>query len=109
MRRWSGTASSSAGTQTGRLMRALGLAGVRRGRSVRTTVPDTAAERAADLVNRRFAADRPNRLWVCDLTYLRTWTGFAYLALVIDVYSRRIVGWALATHLRTDLPLEHSS
>ena len=106
MRRWSGTASSSAGTQTGRLMRALGLAGVRRGRSVRTTVPDTAAERAADLVNRRFAADRPNRLWVCDLTYLRTWAGFAYLALVIDVYSRRIVGWALATHLRTDLPLE---
>ena len=92
--------------QTGRLMRALGLAGVRRGRSVRTTVPDTAAERAADLVNRRFAADRPNRLWVCDLTYLRTWAGFAYLALVIDVYSRRIVGWALATHLRTDLPLE---
>ena len=92
--------------QTGRLMRELGLAGVRRGRAVRTTVPDTAAERAADLVQRRFTADRPNRLWVCDLTYLRTWTGFAYLALVIDVYSRRIVGWALATHLRTDLPLE---
>jgi putative transposase len=92
--------------QTGRLMRALGLAGVRRGRPVRTTRPDTAAERAADLVQRRFTADRPNRLWVCDLTYLRTWTGFAYLALVIDVYSRRIVGWSLATHLRTDLPLE---
>ena len=92
--------------QTGRLMRGLGLAGVRRGRSVRTTLPDTAGEQVADLVNRRFQADRPNRLWVCDLTYLRTWAGFAYLALVIDVYSRRIIGWALATHLRTDLPLE---
>jgi putative transposase len=92
--------------QTGRLMRELGLAGVRRGKPKRTTIPDTAAERAADLVNRHFHAVAPNRLWVCDLTYLRTWAGFAYLALVIDVYSRRIVGWALATHLRADLPLE---
>ena len=92
--------------QTGRLMRELNLAGVRRGKPKRTTVTDPGAERAADLVQRQFRANRPNRLWVCDLTYLRTWVGFAYLALVIDVYSRRIVGWALATHLRTDLALE---
>ena len=57
-------------------------------------------------MQRQFTADRPDRLWVCDLTYLRTWAGFAYLALVIDVFSRRILGWALATHMRTDLPLE---
>lgn len=92
--------------QTARLMRDLGLQGVRRGRPRRTTVPDAAAERAADLVQRRFAAPAPDRLWVCDLTYIRTWLGFAYLALVIDVYSRRIVGWALAGHMRTELPLE---
>jgi hypothetical protein len=92
--------------QTGRLMRELDLAGARRGKLKRTTIADPAAEQAADLVQRQFRADRPNRLWVCDLIYLRTWAGFAYLALVIDVYSRRIVGWALATHLRTDLPLE---
>jgi putative transposase len=92
--------------QTGRLMRELGLAGVRRGTPRRTTIPDPAGERPADLVGRQFRADRPNRLWVCELTYLRTWAGFAYLALVIDVYSRRIVGWAPATHLRADLPLE---
>jgi putative transposase len=92
--------------QVGRLMRQLGLQGVRRGRFKRTTVADSAAARPADLVNRTFTAARPNQLWVCDLTYIRTWLGFAYLALVIDVYSRRIVGWALTTHLRTDLPLE---
>jgi len=92
--------------QVARLMRVAGLQGVRRGKPQRTTVPDTAAERAQDLVNRQFAAAGPDRLWVCDLTYIRTWEGFAYLALVIDVYSRRITGWALARHLRTDLPLE---
>jgi putative transposase len=92
--------------QTARLMRRLGLAGVRRGRPKRTTIRDEAASRPADLVNREFRAERPDQLWVCDLTYLRTWDGFAYLALVIDVFSRRIVGWALATHLRTELPLE---
>ena len=93
--------------QVARLMRAAGLQGVRRGRPKRTTIPaDTTAERAKDLVQRRFRADAPDRLWVCDLTYIRTWEGFAYLALVIDVYSRRIVGWALTSHLRTDLPLE---
>ncbi|HEV8174912.1 MAG TPA: IS3 family transposase [Actinoplanes sp.] len=89
-----------------RLMRRLGLAGVRRGKPKRTTIADTAAARPADLVRRQFSAARPNQLWVCDLTYIRTWVGFAYLALVIDVYSRRLVGWALTTHLRTDLPLE---
>jgi len=92
--------------QTGRLMRTLGLAGVRRGAVRRTTVADGGAVRPADLVERNFSAARPDQLWVTDITYLRTWAGFAYLALVIDVYSRRIVGWALATHLRTELALE---
>jgi len=92
--------------QTGRLMRTLGLAGVRRGAVRRTTVADGGAARPADLVERNFTAARPDQLWVTDITYLRTWAGFAYLALVIDVYSRRIVGWALATHLRTELALE---
>jgi putative transposase len=92
--------------QTGRLMRELGLAGVRRGRFKRTTIRDDAAARPADLVHRDFHAQRPDQLWVCDLTYIRTWVGFAYLALVIDVFSRRIVGWALAGHLGTELPLE---
>ena len=95
------------GDQVGRLMRELGLQGVRRGRPKRTTVTSEGQSvRPADLVGRNFSAQRPDQLWVCDLTYLRTWVGFAYLALVIDVFSRRIVGWALATHLRTDLPLE---
>jgi putative transposase len=92
--------------QTGRLMRELGLAGARRGKFKRTTIPDVAAARPVDLVERRFCADRPDQLWVCDLTYIRTWVGFAYLALVVDVFSRRIVGWALAAHMRTELPLE---
>jgi putative transposase len=85
-----------------RLMRQFGLQGVCRGKVKRTTV----AGDPADLVQRWFTAQRPNALWVCDLTYIRTWAGFAYLALVIDVYSRRIVGWALTTHLRTELALE---
>jgi putative transposase len=105
------TALGRAGVQIGRdrlarLMRRLGLHGVRRGKPKRTTIAESTAARPADLVQRRFRAGRPNQLWVCDLTYIRTWAGFAYLALVIDVYSRRIVGWALTTHLRTDLPLE---
>jgi putative transposase len=89
--------------QTGRLMRELGLAGVRRGKPKRTTRSDDAAARPADLVKWQFRADRPDQLWVCDLTYIRTWVGFAYLALVVDVFSRRIVGWSLASHMRTDL------
>ena len=92
--------------QTARLMRELGLQGVRRGAFKRTTTPDQTAPRPADLVDRNFHADRPDQLWIVDLTYIRTWVGFAYLALVIDVFARRIVGWALATHMRTDLPLE---
>jgi len=92
--------------QTARLIRGLGLKGVRRGKVRRTTVADEASVRSADLVDRQFHAERPDQLWVVDLTYIRSWVGFAYLALVIDVFARRIVGWALATHLRTDLPLE---
>jgi transposase InsO family protein len=89
-----------------RLMRALGLQGVRRGRKVKTTVPAEAAARPADLVQRAFVATRPNALWVADLTYVATWHGFAYVAFVIDVYSRMIVGWRVATSLRTDLALD---
>lgn len=92
--------------QVGRLMRELGLKGVKRGKTKRTTVPDETAPRPADLVQRQFRAPAPNRLWVTDITYIRTWAGWAYLALVIDVYSRRIVGWALTSHMRTELPLE---
>jgi putative transposase len=89
-----------------RLMGELGLAGVVRGKARRTTTPDTTAARPADLVERRFTAPAPNRLWVADLTYLRTWSGLVYAALVIDADSRMIVGWQLATHLRTDLALD---
>ena len=92
--------------QTARLMRELGLQGVRRGKVKRTTVVEETAPRPADLVEREFHAERPDQLWVVDLTYIRTWAGFAYLALVIDVFARQVVGWALATHLRTSLPLE---
>jgi putative transposase len=89
-----------------RLMRELGLAGVRRGRTFKTTVPDEAAARPADLVQRAFVATRPNELWVADLTYVATWRGFAYVAFVIDVYARMIVGWRVSTSLRTDLALD---
>jgi putative transposase len=90
-----------------RLMRQEGLEGVRRGKKKRTTIPDEAAvERARDLLQRDFTATRPNEKWVADLTYLRTWNGFVYLAFILDCYSRLIVGWQLATHLRTDLVLD---
>jgi putative transposase len=90
-----------------RLMGELGLQGMVRGKAKRTTTPaEPAGPRPADLVERRFTAPAPNRLWVADLTYIRTWSGFAYAALVIDAYSRMIVGWQLATHLRTDLALD---
>jgi putative transposase len=90
-----------------RLMRELGLAGAVRGRpkTRRTTVPQL-SERPADLVGRNFTAAAPNRLWVADLTYVGTWTGFVYAAFVIDVYSRRILGWRCTSHLRTDLALD---
>jgi transposase InsO family protein len=89
-----------------RLMRELGLKGIRRGKKVRTTVPDEAAARPADLVQRQFVATRPNALWVADLTYVATWQGFVYVAFVVDVYSRMIVGWRVSTSLRTGLALD---
>ena len=89
-----------------RLMREMGLKGVVRGRRVRTTVPDEAAARPADLVERDFTADRPNRLWISDITYISTWTGFVYTAFVMDVFSRMIVGWRVSSSLHTDLALD---
>jgi transposase InsO family protein len=90
-----------------RLMRQLGLRGVVRGRRFKiTTQPDTAAPRPADLVTRLFTATRPNELWVADLTYVATWRGFAYVAFVIDVFARRIVGWRVSSSLRSDLALD---
>ena len=89
-----------------RLMRELGLRGVVRGARVRTTVPALVAERPLDLVQRRFQATRPNQLWVADFTYVATWSGFVYVAFVIDVFSRRIVGWRASSTMRTDLALD---
>ena len=89
-----------------RLMRGLGLRGVTRGKPKRTTVADTAAERPRDLVERRFSAPAPNRLWVADITYVRTWSGFVYAAFVTDAYSRRIVGWQASKSLRSDLAID---
>jgi putative transposase len=86
-----------------RLMAADGLAGISRRRSVRTTVRDRNAVPAPDLVNRQFGRDAPDRLWVADITYLPTRSGFCYLAAVTDAWSRRVVGWGMATHLRTEL------
>jgi putative transposase len=89
-----------------RLMRAAGLKGVMPKRFVPTTVRDDAAATSVDLVDRHFKADGPDQLWVADITYIPTWAGFLYLAVVLDVWSRKIVGWAMATHLRTELVLE---
>jgi transposase InsO family protein len=90
-----------------RLMRQMGLHGViRGGRYKKTTVVDEAAQRPADLVNRDFTADRPNQLWVADITYVATWVGFVYVAFVTDVFSRRIVGWRVSKSLRSDLALD---
>jgi putative transposase len=89
-----------------RLMRQTGLAGRVRGRRRRTTIPADPATRPADLVERRFAAPEPNRLWVADITYVATWSGFAYVAFVTDVFSRRIVGWRVSNTLRADLALD---
>ncbi len=89
-----------------RLMRELGIRGVVRGKPRRTTTPAETAERPADLVERNFTAPAPNRLWVADLTYVATWAGFCYTALVIDAYSRAIVGWRVATTLRAELALD---
>ena len=90
-----------------RLMRGLGLEGAVRGRAFKvTTIADAAAFRPADLVTRQFQATRPNQLWVADLTYVATWRGFVYVAFVIDVFSRRIVGWRASSSLRSDLALD---
>jgi len=92
--------------QVERLMRADGLSGVSWRRAPRTTRPDPRAERPEDLVDRDFGADRPNQLWLVDFTYVSTWSGMAFTAFVSDAYSRRIVGWRTAAHMRTDLPLD---
>jgi putative transposase len=89
-----------------RLMRKMGLQGIVRGRKRKTTFPDEAAPRPADLVERQFTAERPNQLWVADITYVATWVGFVYVAFVTDVFSRRIVGWRVANSLRSDLALD---
>ena len=89
-----------------RLMSDLGLRGVRRGAFKVTTTSDGSALRPADLVERDFRATRPNQLWVADITYVATWTGFVYVAFVIDVFSRRIVGWRVSRSLRSDLALD---
>jgi putative transposase len=89
-----------------RLMRDLGLEGVVRGQRKRTTVAADLDERPADLVARNFRAPAPNRLWVADLTYVSTWSGFAYVALIIDVFSRSIVGWRVSDSLRAELALD---
>jgi len=90
----------------GRLMRAMGLQGAVRGRKFKTTIADDTAARPADLVSRDFTARCPNELWVADLTYVATWRGFVYVAFVIDVFSRTIVGWRASSSLRTDLALD---
>jgi putative transposase len=89
-----------------RLMRDLGLRGAVRGKKHRTTIADETAQRPRDRVDRNFTAAAPNRLWVADLTYVRTWSGFVYVAFITDVYSRMIVGWQASRSLRTDLALD---
>ena len=89
-----------------RVMRAAGIAGVSRRRGPRTTRREVQDRPAPDRVERRFEADVPNRLWVADITYIPTLAGFLYLAIVLDVFSRRVVGWAMAAHLRTELVVE---
>ena len=88
-----------------RLMREAGIQGVHRRKRMRTTIRDDDARPAPDLVDRNFEVDRPDRLWVADITYVPTWSGFLFLAVVLDAFSRRIVGWAMATHLRSSLVL----
>jgi putative transposase len=90
-----------------RLMRANGIQGAkRRGKPWRTTTPDPAAQRPPDLVDRDFSAERPDALWCADFTYLRCWEGLVFFSFVIDAFSRRVVGWQFASHMRTDLVLD---
>ena len=93
-------------TKCERLMRRLGLRGVMRGKVVRTTFGDLAAPCPLERLNRQFKADRPNQLWVSDFTYVSTWAGFVYIAFVIDVFVRRIVGWRVSRSMRTDFVLD---
>lgn len=90
----------------GRLMKLQGLRGAIRGKRVRTTIPDVSAQRPLDRVNRQFKADRPNQLWVSDFTYVSTWQGWLYVAFVIDVFARRIVGWRVSSSMTTDFVLD---
>jgi transposase InsO family protein len=89
-----------------RLMRRLGFQGVRRGKAVRTTVADPKVPCPLDKVNRQFRAERPNQLWVSDFTYVSTWQGWLYVAFVVDVFARRIVGWRVSTSMTTDFVLD---
>jgi len=89
-----------------RLMKRLGIEGVRRGAKCWTTISDDALDRPADLVNRQFVATRPNQLWVADITFIATWAGFVYVAFIIDVFARRIVGWRVSRSLKTELVLD---
>jgi transposase InsO family protein len=89
-----------------RLMRSLGLQGVMRGRKCHTTIAQAGAERPRDRVKRQFQASRPNELWVADFTYGATWAGFVYVAFVIDVFARRIIGWRVARSMRAELVLD---
>ena len=89
-----------------RLMKRQGLQGVRRGKMVRTTITDAAVPCPLDRVNRQFKADRPNQLWVSDFTYVSTWQGWLYVAFVIDVFARRIVGWRVSSSMHTDFVLD---
>jgi len=89
-----------------RLMKQQSLRGVIRGKRVRTTIPDAIAARPLDLVNRQFRAERPNQLWVSDFTYVSTWQGWLYVAFVIDVFARRIVGWRVSSSMTTDFVLD---
>ena len=89
-----------------RLMRRAGLRGISRRKGTRTTTRDARARPTPDLVERDFSADAPDRLWVADITYIPTWAGFLFLAVVLDAFSRRVVGWSMANHLRTRLVLD---
>lgn len=92
--------------QVARLMRAAGIEGVHRSRRVRTTKSDPSAPRPPDLVKRDFTAERPNQLWVTDITYVPTWAGVAYVCFIVDAFSRMIVGWRVASNMRTTMVLD---
>jgi putative transposase len=92
--------------QVARLIRAAGIEGARRGKRVRTTTPNPAAARHPDLVRRKFSATAPNQLWVTDLTFVPTWAGVAYVCFIVDAYSRMIVGWRVASHMRATMVLD---